>query len=52
MGGSFASADLLKVTFKGRGGHGSMPEATIDAAVVASAFVMNLQRLCPEKPHL
>lgn len=45
VGGSFASADLLKVTFKGRGGHGSMPEATIDAAVVASAFVMNLQAI-------
>lgn len=29
--------------FKGRGGHGSMPEATVDAAVVASSFVMNLQ---------
>ncbi|MGZ9874297.1 amidohydrolase [Raoultella ornithinolytica] len=42
---SFASADLLKVTFRGRGGHGSMPEACIDAAVVASAFVMNLQAI-------
>ncbi|WP_034948027.1 amidohydrolase [Erwinia oleae] len=44
-GSSFASADLLRVTFKGRGGHGSMPEACIDAAVVASAFVMNLQAI-------
>lgn len=45
VGSSFASADLLKVTFKGRGGHGSMPEACIDAAVVASSFVMNLQAI-------
>lgn len=45
VGSSFASADLLKVTFRGRGGHGSMPEACIDAAVVASAFVMNLQAI-------
>ncbi|VTN10848.1 Uncharacterized hydrolase YxeP [Raoultella terrigena] len=45
LGSSFASADLLKVTFRGRGGHGSMPEACIDAAVVASAFVMNLQAI-------
>ncbi|SUC46575.1 Uncharacterized hydrolase YxeP [Providencia stuartii] len=43
VGGTFASADLLVVKFKGRGGHGSMPEATVDAAVVASSFVMNLQ---------
>ncbi|MDR0806819.1 MAG: amidohydrolase [Enterobacteriaceae bacterium] len=45
VGSSFASADLLKVSFKGRGGHGSMPEACIDAAVVASSFVMNLQAI-------
>lgn len=45
VGGTFASADLLVVKFKGRGGHGSMPEATVDAAVVASSFVMNLQSI-------
>jgi amidohydrolase len=42
-GPSFASADLFKVTFKGKGGHGAMPQACIDAAVVASSFVMNVQ---------
>ena len=42
-GPSFASADLFKVTFKGRGGHGAMPHACIDAAIVASSFVMNVQ---------
>ncbi|WP_058913244.1 amidohydrolase [Entomohabitans teleogrylli] len=45
VGSTFASADLLKVSFKGRGGHGSMPEACVDAAVVASSFVMNLQAI-------
>lgn len=45
VGSSFASADLLTVTFRGRGGHGSMPEACVDAAVVASAFVMNVQAI-------
>lgn len=45
VGSTFASADLLKVTFKGRGGHGSMPEACVDAAVVASSFVVNLQSI-------
>ena len=42
-GASFASADIFKVTFKGRGGHGAMPHDTIDAAVIASSFVMNVQ---------
>ncbi|WP_053368567.1 M20 family metallopeptidase [Bacillus sp. FJAT-27245] len=42
-GPSFASADIFTVTFKGRGGHGAMPEDCIDAAIVASSFVMNVQ---------
>ncbi|HZG70790.1 MAG TPA: M20 family metallopeptidase [Chondromyces sp.] len=42
-GPSFASADIFKVTFKGRGGHGAMPQDCIDAAIVASSFVMNVQ---------
>lgn len=42
-GPSFASADLFKVIFKGKGGHGAMPHACIDAAIVASSFVMNVQ---------
>ncbi|MDN7241540.1 amidohydrolase [Planococcus sp. N028] len=42
-GPSFASADIFKVHFKGRGGHGAIPQACIDAAVIASSFVMNLQ---------
>jgi amidohydrolase len=42
-GPSFASADLFKVTFKGKGGHGAMPHGCIDAAIVASSFVMNVQ---------
>lgn len=42
-GPSFASADLFKVTFKGKGGHGAIPQDCIDAAIVASSFVMNVQ---------
>ena len=45
VGSSFASADLLTVKFKGRGGHGSMPHDTVDAVMVASAFVMNVQSI-------
>ncbi|WP_369801997.1 M20 family metallopeptidase [Oceanobacillus sp. Castelsardo] len=42
-GPAFAAADIFKVEFKGRGGHGAIPQDTIDAAVVASSFVMNVQ---------
>ncbi|MBT2692059.1 M20 family metallopeptidase [Bacillus sp. ISL-55] len=42
-GPSFASADLFKVTFKGKGGHGAIPQDCIDAAIVASSFVINVQ---------
>lgn len=45
VGPSFASADLLTVRFKGKGGHGSMPQDTVDAVMVASAFVMNVQAI-------
>lgn len=45
VGATFAAADLLKITFKGQGGHGSMPQDTIDAAIIASAFVMNVQSI-------
>ncbi len=42
-GPSFAAADIFKVHFIGIGGHGAMPEDCIDAAMVASSFVMNVQ---------
>ncbi|MED3996954.1 M20 family metallopeptidase [Peribacillus frigoritolerans] len=43
QGPSFASADIFTVTFKGRGGHGAMPQDCIDATIIASSFVMNVQ---------
>ena len=51
VGSSFASADIVKVRFKGRGGHGSMPHECVDAAVVASSFVMNLQAIVSRESH-
>jgi amidohydrolase len=42
-GPAFAAADIFKVEFQGRGGHGAIPQDTIDAALVASSFVMNVQ---------
>lgn len=44
-GPRMAAADLFEIKIKGKGGHGSMPQETIDACVVASAIVMNLQTL-------
>lgn len=44
-GPAFASADILEITFTGRGGHGAVPNETIDAAIIASAFVSNIQTI-------
>ena len=38
-----SSADSLEVVFKGRGGHGSMPNLTIDPIMMASRFVVDVQ---------
>jgi amidohydrolase len=43
VGPAFASADVITVKFKGKGGHGAMPHLAVDAAVVASTFVENIQ---------
>ncbi|MFF2652145.1 amidohydrolase [Streptomyces sp. NPDC058045] len=42
--GSFLSAaDSLRITVHGRGGHGSMPQATVDPVVLAAMIVVRLQ---------
>ncbi|MEU8825226.1 amidohydrolase [Streptomyces sp. NPDC048636] len=38
-----AAADFFRITFFGRGGHGSMPETTVDPIVTAAAAIMRLQ---------
>ncbi|MEY9928147.1 amidohydrolase [Catenulispora sp. GP43] len=40
-----SACDTLRVKVFGRGGHGSMPEATIDPVVIAAAIVMRLQTI-------
>lgn len=45
VGPSFASADIFNIRFTGRGGHGAMPQACIDASIMASSFVMNVQSI-------
>ncbi len=42
-GPAFAAADCVRVTVYGRGGHASMPHATVDPVVLAAAIVMRLQ---------
>ncbi len=44
-GGRMAAADWWEIRVTGRSGHGSMPNQGVDAAVIASAIVMNLQAL-------
>lgn len=44
-GERMAAADEFTILVHGRAGHGSQPQQTVDAAVVASAIVLNLQSL-------
>ncbi len=44
-GTTMAASDALRIVLHGRGGHGSMPEATVDAAVLAASTVMRLQTI-------
>jgi amidohydrolase len=38
-----SAADSLKITVYGRGGHGSMPQNTVDPVVLAATIVLRLQ---------
>ncbi|MBP2666671.1 MAG: amidohydrolase, partial [Firmicutes bacterium] len=44
-GPRMASADKLKITVRGKTGHGSMPHQGIDAILAAAAIIMNLQSI-------
>ena len=44
-GPRMASADWFKINVNGKGGHGSAPHQCVDALVVASSIVMNLQTI-------
>ena len=43
FGAATTTADSLDVTFLGRGGHGAMPERTIDPVVMAARFIEDVQ---------
>lgn len=38
-----SSSDSLEITFRGKGGHGSMPHLTIDPVIEAARFTMDVQ---------
>lgn len=40
-----AAADSMRITVYGRGGHGSMPQATVDPVVLAAMIVVRLQTI-------
>ncbi|KAK6525308.1 hypothetical protein TWF694_005453 [Orbilia ellipsospora] len=46
-----SSADNLRVTFHGRGGHASMPEKLVDPIVMAANAVLRLQTLVSREIH-
>lgn len=44
-GTNSSAADTVEILFEGRGGHGSMPSATIDPIVIAARFVTDVQSI-------
>lgn len=43
IGAGSSSADGLEIRFRGRGGHGAAPQATIDPVMMAARFVVDVQ---------
>ncbi|WP_213957661.1 MULTISPECIES: amidohydrolase [unclassified Variovorax] len=43
VGAISSNSDSLEITFKGRGGHGSAPDKTIDPIAIAARFVTDVQ---------
>lgn len=50
-GQRMAAADWFKINVKGKGGHGSAPQQCVDAVVVSSAIIMNLQTIVSREIH-
>ena len=42
-GSASSNSDGLYITFKGRGGHGARPQATIDPVMMAARFIVDVQ---------
>ena len=45
VGPIMAASDMFDITVHGRGGHGAMPQDTVDAIVEAASLITNLQTI-------
>jgi hippurate hydrolase len=43
VGAGSSNSDGLRITFRGRGGHGAAPQKTIDPVMIAARFIVDLQ---------
>jgi amidohydrolase len=43
LGVGSSNSDGLEITFHGRGGHGAMPQKTVDPVMIAARFIVDLQ---------
>ena len=50
-GPRMAASDWFKIEVKGKGGHGSAPQQCVDAVLVSSTIVMNLQSVVSREIH-
>jgi len=50
-GAFFASADEFALTIEGKGGHGAMPQISVDPVVVAAHFITALQTIVSREVH-
>lgn len=46
-----ASSDELYISIRGKGGHGAMPQDTIDPIVISAAVISGLQEIISRKSH-
>src|SRR5208282_1641914 len=42
---AMANVDMVDVTLRGKGGHGAMPQTTVDPVVLSARFILDLQTL-------
>ena len=48
---ALTNADSVRITVYGKGGHGAMPEATVDPIVIAAGIVLKLQTIVSREIH-
>jgi hippurate hydrolase len=48
---ALSNADSIRITVYGKGGHGAMPEATVDPIVIAASIVLRLQTIVAREVH-